>query len=116
MSVLKFTEDAVADIKAAISKNLRGSLKKALLESVARDPVGYSRELRGELEGYRSFKWQEYRVVCKIFPDLRAIAVAGVGLRTAESTGNIYRRLETLAKAGELAQGILFSIRGFTHP
>jgi hypothetical protein len=28
--------------------------------------------------------------------------------------GNIYRRLERLARTGELAQGVLFSLRGFT--
>jgi mRNA-degrading endonuclease RelE of RelBE toxin-antitoxin system len=112
--VLKFTGDAVADIKAVIPKNLRGPLKKILLETVSSDPVSCSHELRGDLEGYRSFQWREYRVVYKIFDDLFAIAIVGVGLRSPESTQNIYRRLEKLAKTGELAQGVLFSMRGFT--
>ena len=114
MYVLKFTGNAVADIKTVIPKHLKGPLKKELLEKVAHNPVGCSHELQGLLEGYRSFTWQEYRVVYRVFDDLLAIAVVGVGLRSPQSTENIYRKLEILAQTGELAQGMLFSLRGFT--
>jgi mRNA-degrading endonuclease RelE of RelBE toxin-antitoxin system len=112
--VLKFTSDAVADVKTVIPKHLKGPLQKELLEKVASDPVGCSRELHGDLKGYRSFTWQEYRVVYKVFDDLLAVAVVGVGLRSPQSAENIYRKLEVLARTGRLAQGVLFSIRGFT--
>lgn len=114
MYVLKFTSDAVADIKALIPKNLKGPLKKELLEKVAINPIGCSHELHEDLDGYRSFRWREYRVVFRIFDDLKAIAVVGVGLRSPQSAENIYRKLEVLARTGELAQGVLFSLRGFT--
>jgi hypothetical protein len=104
----------VADIKTVIAKHLKGPLQKALLEKVAVDPLGYSRELQGELAGYRSFTWQKHRVVFKVFDDLKAIAVVGIGLRSPQSAENIYRKLEMLARTGELAQGVLFSLRGFT--
>ena len=116
MFVLKFTSNAVADIKSVIPKSSKGSLQKALLDIVSKDPVGCSHELRGVLAGYRSFQWKDYRVVYRIFDDLHAIAIVGVGLRSPESTQNIYRKLEMLAKTGELAQGVLFSMRGFTKP
>jgi mRNA-degrading endonuclease RelE of RelBE toxin-antitoxin system len=112
--VLKFTSSAVADIKAIIPKNLKGPLQKELLEKVADDPLGCSHELHQQLEGYRSFVWQQYRVVYKIFDDLKAVAIVGVGLRSPQSTENIYRKLEVLARTGKLAQGVLFSLRGFT--
>jgi mRNA-degrading endonuclease RelE of RelBE toxin-antitoxin system len=112
--VLKFTSAAVSDIKSLIPKHLKGPLKKALSEKVATDPFGCSKELHRELSGYRSFTWQEYRVVYKVFAELLAIAVVGVGLRSPQSAENIYRKLEVLAQSGELAQGVLFSIRGFT--
>ena|ERR1700732_718198 len=112
---LKFTRDAVADLKTIIPKHLKGPLRKQLLAKVATDPVACSHELRQELQGYRSFTWQEYRVVYKIFDDIRAVAVVGVGLRSPQSSENIYRRLERLARTGELAQGVLFSLRGFTE-
>ena len=115
MFVLKFTGDAIADIKMVIPKHLKGPLKKELHEKVANDPIGCSHELQGLLEGYRSFVWQEYRVVYKVFPALLAVAVVGVGLRSPQSTENVYRRLEVLARTGELAQGLLFSLRGFTR-
>jgi mRNA-degrading endonuclease RelE of RelBE toxin-antitoxin system len=113
--VLKFTGDAVADIKTIIPKHLKGPLRKQLLAKVAIDPVACSHELHQELEGYRSFTWQDYRIVYKTFDDLRAVAIVGVGLRSAQSAENIYRRLERLARTGELAQGVLFSLRGFTE-
>jgi mRNA-degrading endonuclease RelE of RelBE toxin-antitoxin system len=112
--VLKFTSDAVADIKTVIPKHLKGPLQKELLEKVATDPVGCSHELQEDLAGYRSFTWQEYRVVYKIYDDVLAIAVVGVGLHSPQSAENIYRKLEVLARTGELAQGVLFSLRGFT--
>jgi mRNA-degrading endonuclease RelE of RelBE toxin-antitoxin system len=114
MYVLKFTSDAVADIKTVIPKHLKGPLQKELLERVAIDPVGCSHELHEDLAGYRSFTWQEYRVVYKIYDDVQAVAVVGVGLRSPQSAENIYRKLEVLARTGELAQGVLFSLRGFT--
>lgn len=114
MYVLKFTGNAVADIKTIIPKHLKGPLKKELLEKVARDPLACSHELQGTLEGYRSFVWQQYRVVYKVFSDLLAVAVVGVGLRSPQSAENVYRKLEVLARTGELAQGVLFSLRGFT--
>jgi mRNA-degrading endonuclease RelE of RelBE toxin-antitoxin system len=112
--VLKFTGSAVADIKALIPKHLKGPLQKDLLEKVAIDPLGCSKELHRELSGYRSFTWQSYRVVYRVFDDLLAIAVVGVGLLSPQSAENIYRKLEVLARTGELAQGVLFSLRGFT--
>jgi mRNA-degrading endonuclease RelE of RelBE toxin-antitoxin system len=111
--VLKFTSEALADIKT-IPKHLKGPLKRALLEKVAVEPHGCSHELHGELNRYRSFTWREYRVVYRVFDDLKAVAVVGLGLRSAQSKENIYRRLETLARTGKLAQGMLFSLRGFT--
>jgi mRNA-degrading endonuclease RelE of RelBE toxin-antitoxin system len=112
--VLKFTSSAVADIKAVIPKHLKGPLRKELVRRVAPDPVSCSHGLHGQLEGYRSFTWQEYRVVYKVFDDLLVVAVVGVGLRSPQSAENVYRKLEVLAKTGQLAQGMLFSLRGFT--
>ena len=114
MYVLQFTGDAVTDLKTVIPKHLKGPLKKELLEKVASDPVDCSHELHGDLQGYRSFTWQQYRVVYKVFDDPPAVAVVGVGLRSPQSAQNIYRKLEALARTGELAQGVLFSLRGFT--
>ncbi len=115
MYVLKFTGSAVADIKTVIPKHLKGPLQKELLEKVALDPLGSSHELQGDLIGYRSFTWQRYRIVYRVFNDLLAVAVVGVGLRSPQSAENIYRKLEVLARTGELAQGVLFSLRGFTR-
>ena len=115
MYVLKFTATAVADVKA-VPRHLKGPLQKELLDKVAVDPMACSHELHEDLAGYRSFAWQEYRVVYRVFEDLKAVAIVGAGLRSPQSTENVYRKLETLARTGELAQGVLFSLRGFTKP
>jgi mRNA-degrading endonuclease RelE of RelBE toxin-antitoxin system len=112
--VLKFTSDAIVDIKTLIPKSVKGPLQKELRDRVAVDPIGCSHELHEDLEGYRSFVWQDHRVVYRVFEDHKAVAVVGVGLRSAPSTENVYRKLETLARTGKLAQGVLFSLRGFT--
>ena len=114
MYVLKFTSNAVADAKTIVPKHLKGPLQKELRDKIAVDPIGCSHELHEGLEGYRSFPWQESRVVYRVFEDLKAVAIVGVGLRSAQSTGNVYRKLEALARTGKLAQGVLFSLRGFT--
>ena len=115
MYVLKFTDGAVADLKL-IPKHLKNVLKKELLEKVRTDPLACSKELKGLLKEFRSFQWQRYRVVFRVFPELRAVAIVGVGLRSPQSTANVYRKLEMLAATGQLAQGVLFSMRGFSEP
>jgi mRNA-degrading endonuclease RelE of RelBE toxin-antitoxin system len=110
---LKLTDGAVADVKA-IPKDRRNRLRSALLEILAEDPAGCSKPLQRELAGFRSFAHGAYRVVFRIFDDPRAIVIAGVGLRSPQSTDNVYRKLERLAAAGRLAQGMLASLRGFT--
>jgi mRNA-degrading endonuclease RelE of RelBE toxin-antitoxin system len=70
--VLKFTSEAVADIKSIVPKHLRGPMQKELVEKVATDPIGCSKELQRELSGYRSFTSQKYRVVYRVFDELLA--------------------------------------------
>lgn len=113
--MLKFTGEAVADVKA-IPKHLKGPLKKELLKTVAKNPVGCSRGLTGVLKGFRSYTWQDYRIVYRVFEDIRAVGIVGLGLRSPQSSVNIYRKLEMLAQTGNLAQGVLFSIRGLYEP
>lgn len=114
MYAIQFPSSALADIKS-IPKHLREPIKKELLKKVALDPVGCSKELHGKLHAYRSFVWQEYRIVYRVFFELRVVAVVGIGSRSPQSVDNIYRRLEALANAGELAADVLFSLRGFSE-
>jgi hypothetical protein len=55
-------------------------------------------------------------VVLKIYDDLRAIAIAGVGERDHNSDRDIYKKLEALAIKGKLAEQVLLTLRGFTRP
>ncbi len=113
MYVLRFTEDGLADIKG-LPKSVKNSLKKALVKELAADPYGCSVELVEPLKGWRSFHGGKYRVVFKVYEDSRAIAIAGVGRRLPQSRSDIYRRLETLAAEGKLAENILRLFRGFS--
>lgn len=113
MYVIKFTEHGLADVKA-LAKNVRNSLKKDLLKKLAVDPYGTSVELVDPLKGWRSFHWKRYRVVFKVYEEVKTIAIAGVGERSAQSKENVYRQLEALAAQGKLAENILRLLRGFS--
>ncbi len=111
MYVIKFTDGGLADVKA-LPKNVRNSLQTVLLQKLAPDPVRHSTELREPLQGFRSLHWRKYRVVFKIFEELKIIAMAGIGERSPQSRLNIYRRLEELAAKGKLAESVLSTLRG----
>lgn len=113
MFSIKFTDDALADVKI-LPKNVRNSLKRVLLKRVAVDPYGSSLELSEPLQGWRSFHWGKYRVVFKIFDEVATIAIAGVGERLPQSRSDVYRRLEGLAAQGRLAESVLRILRGFS--
>jgi mRNA-degrading endonuclease RelE of RelBE toxin-antitoxin system len=111
MYVLMFTQDGLADVKA-LPKNVKNSLKKELQQKVASEPYGCSIALAEPLKGWRSFHWRNYRIVFKVYDDAKAVAIAGVGARLPRSKSDIYRKLETLASEGKLAENILRLLRG----
>lgn len=113
MYTLKFTAEAIADIKG-LPKGSKNSLKAELTGKLAVDPEGCSMALRDSLDGFRSFHWRSYRIVFGIFEDLKAIAVVGVGKKDHDPDLNIYRRLEAAAERGALADKVLSTIRGFS--
>lgn len=115
MYVVKFTDGGLADVKA-LPKNFRNVLKKQISANIAKDPYGCSRELHEPLEGWRSAHCQGYRVVFKVYDDLKIIAIAGVGKRSPQSQSDIYRKLEALATEGKLAERVLGVLRGFSGP
>lgn len=112
MYAIKFTDEGLADVKA-LSRSARNSLRKEIAGKLARDPYGCSTELRAPLRGWRSFHHRHYGVVFKVYEDLRAIAVAGVGRRLPQSSPDIYKKLEALAAEGKLAESVLSVLRGF---
>jgi mRNA-degrading endonuclease RelE of RelBE toxin-antitoxin system len=110
---LYFTEDGMADVKA-LPKNSRNSLKRLLIQKLASEPQRHSTELRSPLGAFRSLHWKKYRIVFKVYEELKAVAVVGVGEREPRSASNIYRRLERLAAQGKLAESVLATLRGFS--
>ena len=109
----QFTDDAKADIRA-LPKNIRNSLKKEFERIVHVDPRGCSEKLGGELGDFRSFHYEEYRIVFRVFEDIKAISVVGVGKKDADHHAEIYRQLETLARNGQLAATVLETYRSLS--
>jgi len=107
---VKFTRYGLADVKA-LPKNVKNGLRKQLAGTLAREPLRCSEELRGPLAGFRSFHWRGYRVVFRVFPALRAVAIAGVGKHSKSAREDIYRRLEALVKTASLADSVLVTLR-----
>ena len=79
-------------------------------------PYGCSMELCEPLKRWRSFHWEKYRIVFRIYDELRTIAIAGIGERLPRSQSDVYRRLETLAREGKLAEKVLATLREFCVP
>ena len=110
---LYFTGDGMADVKA-LPENTRNSLKKPLIQRLASDPHRHSTGLKSPLEAFRSLHWKKYRIVFKVYAELGAIAIVGVGERQPQSASNIHRRLERLAAQGKLAESVLATLRGLS--
>jgi mRNA-degrading endonuclease RelE of RelBE toxin-antitoxin system len=113
--ISKFTDTACEQIKR-LPKNIRNSLKKEFRKTIECDPVGCSEELSGVLADFRSYHFSEYRVIYRVFEDLRAIAVVGVSKKNPDHHTDIYKRLEALAKSGEIADTVLKTMRLFSGP
>ena len=109
---IQFTADGLNDAKH-LPKGVRNSLAKELKNKLAKDPLSCSEELREPLAGWRSFHCGKYRVIFKLYKEMKLIAVAGIGEHSSQPTRDIYRKLELLAKRGRLAEDILAALRGF---
>lgn len=109
----KFTDEALQDIKR-LPKNVRNALKKEFERKIHANPVKCSEPLAGILEHYRSFHYGDYRVVYRVFEDIRAISVVGLGKKDKAHRTDLYKRLETLANKGRLAEAVLETYRAIS--
>ena len=106
----QFTSDALQDIKG-LPKNVRNALKKEFQKKIHIDPVGCSEPLTGQLEGFRSFHYGDYRVVYRVFEKLGAVSVVAIGKQDEGHQAEIYKKLEALASKGKLAEAVLRTLR-----
>jgi mRNA-degrading endonuclease RelE of RelBE toxin-antitoxin system len=105
-----FTDDALEDVKELL-KNVRNALKREFEKKIPVDPFGCSEELSGILGQYRSFHCGNYRVVYRIFENMKVVSVVGLGKKNKEHQTGLYKRLEDLAKRGRLADAVLETYR-----
>ena len=110
MHCSKFTDEAVENIKR-LPKNVKNALKKEFEKKIHVDPIGCSEPLTGLLEGFRSFHFEDYRVVYKVIEDVRTVAVVAIGKKNKGHQTDLYKRLEALAKTGRLAKAVLETYR-----
>lgn len=100
---LRYTADAAADIKG-VDGSVRKQLRKVLEKKLAIDPEGYGLPLRGTLTNYWKHEFGNHRIVYRIYPAQRVVAVCAVGVRKQGDVEDIYRQLESVAKTGRLAE------------
>jgi mRNA-degrading endonuclease RelE of RelBE toxin-antitoxin system len=108
--VSKFTSDALENIRA-LPKNVRNALKREFEHKIHRDPIACSEPLSGLLADFRSLHFREYRVVYRVFEDLKLVAVVGVGKKDKAHHAELYKKLERLAESGKLADEFLRAMR-----
>ncbi len=106
----KFTDEALANLRE-LPKNVKNALKKEFKKKIHVNPIDCSEPLTGILERFRTFHYGDYRVVYTVFEDIRTVSVVGIGKKDKDHRTNLYKRLESLAKAGGLAEAILETYR-----
>ena len=99
---LRFTPDAAADIHG-LDGSVRNQLRKVLEKKLAVNPEGYGLPLRGALANFWKHEFANHRVIYRIYPQLRVVAICAVGIRKQGDASDIYRQLEAVAKSGRLA-------------
>jgi mRNA-degrading endonuclease RelE of RelBE toxin-antitoxin system len=100
---LRFTPDAAADIHS-LDGSIRNQLRKVLEKKLAIHPEGYGLPLRGTLANYWKHEFANHRVIYRIYPQVRVVAICAVGIRKQGDAADIYRQLESVAKSGRLAE------------
>jgi len=100
---LRFTPDAAADIRS-LDGSLRNQLRKVLEKKLAVNPEGYGLPLRGALANFWKHEFANHRVIYRIYPQPRVVAICAVGIRKQGDAADIYRQLESVAKSGRLAE------------
>jgi mRNA-degrading endonuclease RelE of RelBE toxin-antitoxin system len=113
--VSKFTSKALQDVRG-LPKNVQNALRKKFEKQIHVDPRSCSEPLTGPLADFRSFHFGNYRVVYKVYEDLKAVAVVGVGEKDSDHQTQLYKKLENLAKSGKLAEAVLETIRLLSRP
>jgi mRNA-degrading endonuclease RelE of RelBE toxin-antitoxin system len=113
--VSKFTSAAIEDI-GTVPKNARNRLKREFQNNIHQNPIACSEPLIGPLAAFRSFHFLNYRVIYRVYEDLKMIAVVGIGKKGKAHFAEIYERLEQLAKSGKLADEFLRAIRLLESP
>jgi len=107
---LRYTADAATDIKN-LDGSIRKQLRKVLEKKLAIDPEAYGLPLRGALTNYWKHEFGNHRIVYRIYPAQRVVAVCAVGVRKHGDVEDIYRQLESVAKTGRLAEQLAAVIK-----
>ena len=107
---LRYTPDAATDIKN-LDGSIRKQLRKVLEKKLAIDPEAYGLPLRGALTNYWKHEFGNHRIVYRIYPAQRVVAVCAVGVRKHGDVEDIYRQLESVAKTGRLAEQLAAVIK-----
>ena len=112
---LRYTPDAAADIKR-LDGSVRKQLRRVLEKKLAVDPEGYGLPLRGSLAGFWKHQFGNHRVVYRIYGEPRVVVVCAVGVRKQGDAEDIYRQLESVARAGRLAGQLAAVLKNLLPP
>jgi hypothetical protein len=74
-----------------------------LEKKLAVDPEGYGLPLRGPLANYWKHEFGIHRIIYRIYHQQHVVAVCAVGVCKQGDAEDMYRQLESVAKAGRLA-------------
>jgi mRNA interferase RelE/StbE len=102
---IAFTGDADRDIKA-LDGSIKNKLKKVLTKKLAIDLHGYGLPLRSPLNLYWKHEFAAHRIIYRIYEEKQLVVVCAVGPRKQGDAADVYKRFQSLAQTGKVAQEI----------
>lgn len=80
MYKIEYVESVQDDLKA-ISKTIKGQIKKAIEKKLASNPIEFGKPLQYSLRGLRRLRVGDWRVIFQIEEDKKTVLIVKIGHR-----------------------------------
>jgi len=101
---------AARDEVGALDGSIKNRLKRVLTNKLARDPEAYGTPLLSTLAGFWKHEFASHRIIYRIYPEKGVIVVCAVGKRQSKHASDVYQQLESMVKAGKIAEQIMAAL------
>lgn len=75
---IEYLTSVVENDIPSIPKSIKNTIKKAIEERLAIDPIGFGKPLRYSLKGHRRLRVSDYRIVYRIDFSLKIVVIVAI--------------------------------------